>query len=203
MTAADPAKWSPPNNAEFRRQRAIANQNAFRTEVVNLLGASPIKIIASVIEESGTYNRQRRNTYLCAALEYLAQRFERELSPSSHTGNLILDYPGNQHELQMMKRYHHIRLNGSNYPAFSMHLPSLDETIYYSHDVTCDGIQLADFIVGAAGHSIETHRYDYVRILRPKIRKYRGKTKGMGIVVYPSNSTIADGVIGVCDEDVQ
>lgn len=202
LTAADPAKWSPPHNAEFRRQRAIANQNAFRTDVVNLLGTSPIKIVAAAIEESGTYNRQRKTDYLCAALEFLAQRFERELSQTSPAGKMILDYPGREHELQMMKRYHGIRLNGSNYPGFSMQLPSLDETIYYAHDVTCDGIQLADFIVGAAGHSIDTHRYEYVRILRPKIRRFRGKVKGVGIVVYPSNSTLADGLIGVCEEQV-
>lgn len=201
MTPSDPAKWSPPRSAEFSKQRAITNQNAFRLDVVNLLAAAPIKIIAAAIEERGNYNRQRKNYYLCMSLEFLAQRFEKELAQTSPDGRMVLDYPGEHHGLSMMKRYHGVKINGSNYPNFSMQLPSLDETAYYSYDVTCDGIQLADFIVGAIGHSIDTRRYDYVRILRPKVRKFRSKVKGVGIVVYPSNSSIVDGLIRICEED--
>jgi hypothetical protein len=199
LTPEDPAKWSPPRTAEFNKQRAIQDQNAFRSEVIGLLAASPIKIIAAVIEEHGRYNRQRKDYYLCASLEFLAQRFERELSQTSPDGRMVLDYPGEYHGSSMLKRYRRIRINGSNYPTFSMKLPSLDDTAYYSYDVTCDGIQLADFIVGAIGHSIDNRRYDHIRTLRPRVRKVQGKVKGVGIVVYPSNSAVVDSLIRVCE----
>jgi hypothetical protein len=198
LTPGDPAKWSPPHKPEFRKQRAIPNQNNFRRDVLNALGGAPITIVAAIVEERGRYNNRIRNYYLSASLEFLAQRFQRELSTTASTGRMILDYPGQYHELDMMKRYRDIRLNGSNYPTFSMQLPLLEESAYYSHDVASDGIQLADFIVGAIGHSIATHYYGYIQSIKSKIRKDGNKIKGVGIVLYPSNSSAADNLIANC-----
>src|ERR1039457_3613311 len=128
LTPEDAAKWSPPQAPSFRKQRDLRSLNAFRIDVLNLLAASPIKIVATAIEEQGVYDKHKRHQYLCAALEFLAQRFERELSARHSSGRMILDYPGAEHELDMMKHYHQIRLKGSHYPSLSMNLPSLDET---------------------------------------------------------------------------
>jgi hypothetical protein len=200
LTPEDAAKWSPPRAPSFRKQRGLRSQNAFRIDVLKLLAASPIKIVATAIEEQGVYDKDKRHQYLCAALDFLAQGFERELSAQHSSGRMILDYPGAEHELDMMKHYHQIRLRGSNYPSSSMQLSSLDETIYYSHCITCDGLQLADFVVGALSYSVDRRRYDYIRLLRYRIRKMSGEIKGAGIVVYPSNSLVMDGVIRACEE---
>ena len=111
-------------------------------------------------------------------------------------GRIIVEHPGgDDHEIEQMRHYREIRIKGSNYPNFSMKLESLDETIYYTHDFCCDGIQLADFIVGSIGHAIEKKDYSFVRLYKDKIRKVNDKIKGAGIVVYPSSSLIADELI--------
>lgn len=97
LTPGDPAKWSPPRRPEFNKQRSITRQNDFRREVLALLGQSPIKVLASIIEERGRYNNEQRNQYLCSSLEFLAQRFQREI-PHGEIGRMVVEYPGEYHE---------------------------------------------------------------------------------------------------------
>ena len=91
LTPEDAAKWSPPRAPSFRKQRGLQSLNAFRIDVLNLLAASPIKIVASAIEEQGVYDKNKRHQYLCAALDFLAQGFESELSTQDSSGRMILE----------------------------------------------------------------------------------------------------------------
>src|ERR1700733_7793986 len=49
LSPSDPVKWSPPNNQRFAAQRAIADQNGFKTQVLRLIGNSNLQILCAFI----------------------------------------------------------------------------------------------------------------------------------------------------------
>jgi len=120
-----------------------------------------------------------------------------EVSSLGGRGKIIIEHPGLK-ESDLCEYYREIWLNGSNYPTFSMKFTNLAETIYYSHDFSCEGLQLADFIVGSIGHAVENKTYDFICEIKNHIAQKDGKVKGVGIIVYPSNSIIADDLIRHC-----
>lgn len=196
----DPIKWSPPKKPEFEPQRKIRKQTVFKKEVLNLINNSKVKIIVAVIHEKQGYTKKLRIECLKKSLEFLSQRYQMEIQSTSKKGRLIIDHPGTGGaEIELCKYYKTIWCEGSQYPTFSITLDNLDETVYYSHGYASDGLQIADFTVGAIGHAIETRKYEYIDLIKNRIRRNRtGTIKGLGVVVYPSNSRIADPFIKRC-----
>jgi len=214
LLPTDPIKWSPQNNDKrFTAQRKIKNQNNFKMEILKLIGESKINIVIAFIN---THLKSYRNLkkdkkitksnlqkiqldYEKRALEYLAQRIQLELQDLERKNNdgekglILIESYDREKSPQLVEYYKKIWHTGSG--EFNMHFSLLFDSIFYSHDFGCDGIQLADFIVGSMCYTIKNHKYHYIDKYKRKIRNRDKKVKGIGIVVYPSNSIVADSLI--------
>lgn len=189
----DPIKWSPgQNDKTYRPQRNISDQNLFRQSVLEFLTNYDLIIIISVIDEDELIKRGSLEYYRSQALEHLSQRFQMFLQKVErrNKGQIILDYPGHRTESFLSKYYHDICCFGCKY--VNMKLSLLSKTLYLSHAFTCEGLQLADYIVGMMGYTIKNQDKRYLDLVKEKIRNYKGNIKGIGIIIFPSNSKKID-----------
>jgi hypothetical protein len=214
LLPTDPVKWSPQSrDKRFAAQRKIKNQNQFKTEILKLIGKSKAKIVVALINTNfKSYRALKQNKnitksdlqkiqldYEKRALEYLAQRVQLELqdirkkNDGDEKGLILIESYDQEKSPQLVEYYKKIWHTGSG--EFNMHFSLLFDSIVYSHDFGCDGIQLADFIVGSMCYTIKNSKYHYLNNYKNKVRSRNKKIKGVGIVVYPSNSTIADNII--------
>jgi len=210
----DPIKWSPPpKDKRFVAQRKIKNQNKLKLEILDLIGNSKVTIISAFINtnyklykelfKSKKINKKDlkgiQMDYEKRALEYLAQRMQLELQDLKRKNNndqrglILIESYDQEKSPQLVEYYKKIWHSGSG--EFNMHFNLLFDSIAYSHDFGCDGIQIADFIIGSMCYTIKNSKYHYINKYKNKIRNRNKKIKGIGIVVYPSNSTIADNLI--------
>jgi len=214
LLPTDPVKWSPQSrDKRFAAQRKIKGQNQFKTEILKLIGESKLKIVVAFINTNlksyRTLKQDRKISkadlqkiqldYEKRALEYLAQRLQLELqdlkkrNSDDEKGLILIESYDQEKSAQLVEYYKKIWHTGSG--EFNMRFSLLFDSITYSHDFGCDGIQLADFMVGSMCYTVKNSKYHYIRNYRNKVRNRNKKVKGIGIVVYPSNSTIADNLI--------
>lgn len=191
----DPIKWSPGQTDDtYSHQREIRDQNLFRRSVLELLNENNISIIIAVIDEDKLIKRGSLAYYKSQALEYLSQRFQLFLQEKKtgeiNEGQIILDFPGHKTESFLSKHYHDICCFGCKY--IDMELSLLSKTLYLAHAFACEGLQLADYVVGMLGYTIKTQDKKYFNLVKDKIRNYKGNIKGAGIVIFPSNSKKID-----------
>jgi len=191
----DPIKWSPgQNDILYANQRSIPNQNDFKETVLKMIGSQDLKIIISIIDTQNLYPTWTYESYRKMALEYLSQRFQHYLMENGVTeinsGQVIIDYPGNSIESSMSRHYHTICCKGCSY--IPMKLSLLSNTLYLAHAFSNEGLQIADFIVGSIGYTLKTKCSNYFDLIKSNIRSKDGNMKGTGVIIFPSNSRIAD-----------
>jgi len=221
LLPSDPIKWSPTEgNKNYKKQREIKEQNKFKATVLQLLSKAKIKIIAAFIDNDQELLKMLKSkhtknyvllSYEKKALEYLSQRFQFELqdinkaSTTTHHGIILIDEPSKNKIISLIKHYNHVWHNGSKGVGkngeFDIKFDLLMDSIFFSHGFGCDGIQLADFVISSLRHSTENSRYKFPKLFKNKIRQINGNMKGIGLVVYPSNSTIADNLIKNLNEN--
>jgi Protein of unknown function (DUF3800) len=212
LKPSDPVKWSPSEDSpRHSPQRSIPRQNEFKKAVLSLLNNSPIKIACVLINSNqDVINEQRRAglitrsdanrirvSYEIRALEYLAQRFQMELQQISDSrGQIILEANSNMSS-RIAEEYHKTWHDGSG--EFNMQFDRLMDSITYSHDFACAGLQLADFVISSTCHALKSSYYEYVKLYRDRFRRVNNQVKGIGIVVYPSNLSFADNLIRIIE----
>ncbi len=197
-----PVKWSPPGESDslFSRQRRH-DSNQLREQVCDLLGTiSGFLIFALIDEQQRRLNRQLRLQYLKQALEFLCQRVEMHCSGlrEHHEITVVAEIPGSGHEGGFSRHFYHIITNGCVYPQFNLALTHFNRTMFLSHDYLCEGLQLADIATGAACFAAKGRGQQFLDRFKTKIRRGPRGVKGYGIVVYPSNSFVADSLCGMC-----
>ncbi|MEW5859030.1 MAG: hypothetical protein AB1861_16865 [Cyanobacteriota bacterium] len=202
--AMAPVKWSPPgvDDVVFAKQRS-RSLDAIRHEVSRLLGQVNGAFIFCLIDEQGRrVNRASRIRFTKNALEFLCQRTQMEMCSRSIEPcvSVVLEMPGGGDEGQISRYYNQIRSEGSIYPNFSIALTVLDHTLFLTHDYMCEGIQLIDMAVGATCFAVKGRGTQFFEYFKDKVRRGPGDrgVKGYGIVVYPSNATIADSLCSTC-----
>jgi len=191
----DAIKWSPGQTDQtYRAQRRIPDQNLFRRSVLELLGNYNVTLIISVIDEDELIRRGSLKYYRSQALEHLSQRFQLFLQDKKvkgqNWGQIILDYPGHEKESFLSKYYRDICCFGCKHTEMQLRL--LSKTLYLAHAFSCEGLQLADYVVGMMGYTLKNQDKRYYDLVRNKIRNYKGKIKGAGIIIFPSNSKKID-----------
>ena len=189
-----PIKWSPgKNDMSYQEQRNLSDQNQFREAVLNKINEQDITIIVSIIDVKGLFKRRKYEYYRIQALEQLSQRFQLFLQDMNalkeDSGQIILDHPGGI-ESKLSRHYREICCNGCSY--IDMELPYLSKTLYLAHSFACEGLQIADYIVGVIGYTIKSEDIKYFNLIKDRIRNLNGNTKGLGIIIFPSNSTSVD-----------
>jgi len=191
LTPQDPVKWSPgQSDPRYKAQRSLSRINDLRFEILRLISSPSITIITSIVDENSLCREYDRLFYLKQSVDHLAKRFHYMLSNINQTGGrMILDYPGNENESDLMNWYRQKRLLGA---SSGVTLNTLSDSLYYSHCFVCDGIQLADFVVGCIGYTLKHNRKHYFNIIKGRIRSVRGKIKGCGLIIFPSNSKAID-----------
>lgn len=191
LSPQDPIKWSPgQSDQRYRVQRSLRRINDLRIEILRLISSPSITIIASIIDENSLVREYDKLFYLKQSVDHLAKRFHYMLSSSNQTGGkMVLDYPGRDIESVLMNWYRQRRLLGA---SSGVQLDTLSDSLYYSHCFACDGIQLADFVVGCIGYTLKNNRKHYFDMIKGRIRSVRGQRKGCGLIIFPSNSTAID-----------
>jgi hypothetical protein len=191
LVEKDPIKWSPgQTDKRYTAQRKVRNLNDLRMEVLKLLGESRILIIVSVIDEESLAQPYERIFYLKQSVDHLAKRFHYHIDKRGlEKGIIILDHPGEREEPALAEHYKKIHAEGA---SSGVHLSSLSDLMCYSHCYACDGLQLADFIVGCLGYTLKHGKYHYFNSIKHRIRAARGNRKGWGLIIFPSNSTKID-----------
>lgn len=206
-----PIKWSPDSSdPRYKKYRSLKNINAFRTEVLGLIAKAKIKIVCCFINNNledlkklkklKKINKQEYQllllNYYKRAVEYTAQRFQKELEVNDEYGQIVIEFANDTSTTSAVGEfYRKIQTNGSGGIFFDMKLKNLADGLMFSHDFCCDGIELADFIVSSLTHALKNNHYVYIDIIKKKIRSRSGFSKGYGIVVYPSASVVADNLI--------
>ncbi|MFN3889615.1 MAG: hypothetical protein ACK4MV_04390 [Beijerinckiaceae bacterium] len=210
-----PVKWSPGSDDQrFRLYRSLPNLNQFRRDVLTLLASKDIQVICCFINNEMDQIRQMKRlrrisktdykriqiSYNQRALEYVAQRFQRELQGTRERGQIVIEFNSDSEmNSSLGAHYRDFHTNGSGRPHFNIRFPNLEDGLHFSHDFCCDGIEFADFITSSLTTALRSAHYGYVEIFKAKIRNARGQSKGFGIVVYPSASIIADNLIRKID----
>ncbi len=191
LSPSDPIKWSPgQTDLRYRAQRSVGRINDLRQEVLNLVASPSVTIILSIVDEDCLDRSYNRSFYLKQAIDHLAKRFHYMLSASNLSdGKMILDYPGHKQESDLASWYRQLRLLGA---SSGVRLDTLSDSLYYTHSCVCDGLQLADFVVGCIGFTLKYRKTHYFKTIKPRVRSVSGKMKGCGLVVFPSNSTVVD-----------
>jgi len=191
LTPKDPIKWSPgQSDQKYKALRSLGRINDLRTEILKLISSPSITIIASIIDEKSLCREYDRLFYLKQSVDHLAKRFHYMLSNANQIGGkMILDFPGQDNESELMKCYRQKRLLGA---SSGVQLDTLSDSLYYSHSFACNGIQLADFVVGCIGYTLKHNKKHYFDIIKRRIRSVRGKIKGCGLIIFPSNSKAID-----------
>lgn len=213
LSSSDPVKWSPPNNQRFASQRAIANQNAFKIEVLRLLGNSNLQILCAFINRdlqayrralqahaiTGQHFQRRVREYELQALEYLAQRFHMHMQDinrgrqNPEEGLILIEGLDGARSSALVERYKNAWHNGSGVDSMRFAMPF--DTLTYSHDFGSTAIQLADFVISSMCHAARTSDWHFIREYKPRVRRRYGRVKGYGLVIYPSNSTMIDALV--------
>jgi hypothetical protein len=186
----DPIKWSPgQNDDKYNAQKSIKKINVLRYEVLKFIKSSRLTIIVSVID-ADNLTRKGRQFYLEQSIDHLAKRFHYMSFRYAEKENImILDYPGHKEESNLISCYRKLRMNGASSKVM---LSSLTDSIFYSHGFACDGLQLADFVVGCIGYTLKKSKYNYYNLIKGNVRSVKGKMKGAGLIVFPSNSKVVD-----------
>lgn len=191
-----PIKWSPgQNDTTYKDQRNLSNQNAFRELILKEIIKYEISIVISIVDTQLLHKKFSFEYYRCQALEYLVQRFQMFLQwdcgiKKQNSGQVILDYPGDKIESLICKHYREVCCKGCT--QLDMQVPLLSKTLYFSHAFTCEGLQIADFIVGAIGYTIKHKDKKYFNLIKNRIRNLNNNMKGTGIIIFPSNSQNID-----------
>lgn len=208
LSPSNPIKWSPSEgSSRHAPQRSIPRQNEFKKAVLTLLNSAPIKIACVFINSNqNVINEQRRAglitrsdanrirvSYEIRAVEYLAQRFQMELQQiTDGRGQLIVEANSTMSP-RIAEEYHKTWHDGSG--EFNMQFDRLLDSITYSHDFACAGLQLADFIISSTCHALRSSYYEYIKIYKDRFRRHNNQVKGIGVVVYPSNLSFADNLV--------
>lgn len=193
----DPVKFSPDKENRAQRKLEPAQRDKFKRDILDVLQSAPLKIVVAMIH--GQFNNsQNRIMYTKKALEFLAQRLQIEVYSTSEKGRLILDFPSSDMGKHILKHYSELHYFGSIYPTFEMKFKNLAETFYYTEGTSCNGLQLADFVVGTCSHAHKKKKYHFLDIIKPKIRK-TNRIKGVGLIYYPQRSTIFEPLIDYCE----
>lgn len=211
LQMSTPVKWSPDSNdARYTKFRSLENINDFRRDALKLIASSDVKIICCFINNDLHELRQLKHIkkisktkykefiehYNRQALEYIAQRSQKELASKKEYGQIIVEFNGDTAlNSSLGQFYRKIRTEGSGKPFFQLDLKNLSDGLLFSHDFCFDGLEMADFVISSLATSLKTKRYHYVDLIAPKVRSSGGQTKGYGIVVYPSVSVVADNLI--------
>jgi hypothetical protein len=189
LDAADPIKWSPgQNDSRYEAQRKIANINELRRDVLITIKNSDASLLVSVIHENEV-SGVSIDFCIRQAVDQLAKRVQYEMQAKRSIARIVMDYPGHKHEAGLCEHYRTIWCNCA---SSGVKLSKLNNELSYSHCFGSDGLQMADMVVGATGHVLKKSNYIYFDLIKPAFRSYKGKIKGAGLIVFPSNSTIAD-----------
>lgn len=213
LNPSDPVKWSPPNNQRFAPQRAIANQNTFKSEVLRLLGKSDLQILCAFINRdlqayrralqahtiTGQHFQRRVREYELQALEYLAQRFQMHMQDinrgrqNPEEGLILIEGIDGPRSSALVERYKTAWHDGSGIEKIRFEM--LFDTLTYSHDFGSAAVQLADFVISSMCHAARTSDWRFIREYKPRVRRRYGRVKGYGLVIYPSNSIMIDALV--------
>lgn len=215
MSRNTPVKWSPDSDGvRYADFRALPNINQFRREALRILSSKDIKIVCCFINNNLNQLREskrvRRITksqykdfildYNKRSLEYVAQRFQKELEETDHRGQIIIEFNSDSALNSALGEHYRIfHTNGSGGNLFELTYKNLEDGLLFSHDFCCDGIELADFVTSSLTHALRSRHYGYIDIFKDRIRNNFGRSKGYGIVVYPSTSIVADNLISRID----
>ena len=210
-----PIKWSPGPEPRYKKLKELNNQNKFKADVLRVISDTNLSIVVSIINTHTTQIRQLKRQkkitpedckrfqaeYENRSIEYMAQRLQMHLQEIgkrvvgfNEKGLMVVETPEHDRVISLIKHYNYIWHHGTE-GAFKMKLRLLSDGLVYSHDFGYDGLQLADFIVSSFCHALKNSRYEFVRLYKNRIRSRSGRMKGVGIVVYPSNSLVADNLI--------
>lgn len=197
-----PVKWSPSKTDPLLQpQRALGEQRPLRKAVCDLIGSMDgLLMFGCIDEQAQAYDDSKRQRYLLQGLEYLCQRAQMHLDGIADTAQVISDLPGTGLDGPLSRRFLKLHRDGSGAPFFDIRLTRLDRTLLFSHACGCEGIQLADFAVGALCQAVKGKGTYYLECFRDRVRREAASSriKGYGIVVHPSNSTIMDGACIYC-----
>ena len=190
----DPIKFNPPNKPQYKRQKAIKNQNDFRKQVVSLIASSKVTLIAAYCHEVKKMKSQEMNFQLVNDLSVRFQFFMQKQGLSGkYRGSMVLAYPGEKEALPFSEKYYNIRrgkavLHSKNLASpgqSSVKLSHLEPSIYFSFERHNPLIQLADYVAGSVAFAIKRNKDIYFSILRPRFRNLKGNIKGIGLIAYP------------------
>jgi len=206
-----PVKWSPDSgDARYKEYRSLKDINKFRDEALELIAKKKIKVVCCFINNDvealknlkklKEISKAEYRTFLLAyykrALEYAAQRFQKELGGTDEYGQIVIEFANDTSTNSAVGEfYRRIQTDGSGGAFFDLKFDNLADGLMFSHDFCCDGIEIADFIVSSLTHALKNNHYRYVDVIKKRIRNRSGFSKGYGIVVYPSASTVADNLI--------
>jgi hypothetical protein len=197
-----PIKWSPDGgDPHFGSLRELSDQRPFREAMCDMLGVMDgVLMFACIDEQNVAFRAERRERYLLQGLEYLCQRTELQMREVGGHARVISDLPGTGLSSPMTRHYKRLHDEGTSGSVFGLRLNNMDRTLLFSDEVLCEGLQLADFAVGALGQSVKGKGDGYLNRFATRVRRDRvsGKVKGFGVVVYPSNSGIVDGACQLC-----
>lgn len=104
---------------------------------------------------------------------------------------MIVDFPSKSIGPDLMRHYFDLKTLGSKRRFYTI-FKNLAETMYYSHCFCCNGLQVADFIVGALNNFLKTEDERFVKIISRKFRRSGLILKGYGLALYPKDLDIWD-----------
>ena len=171
--------------------------NALRREFLGFLDQAAAKIIIAAME----WGRNRQAAPLIATcLEFIAERAQMHLQELYHRqrenvlGLLIADEPGSSDERrEITRRLQRLHRHGTTFISQFDNLV-MNSLLYPSQLVP--GIQLADFVAGAADRALNRQEEEWWNVLASHVRHRRGtpsRVLGYGLKLWPEVSPLQIG----------
>jgi hypothetical protein len=188
---------------EWRIDRELhaEEHRALRRAFLEFLAQSDATVIIAAVE----WGRSRVTAPLIAqCLEFVAERAQMHLQDLYHRQNenvlglLIADEPGSRDEARdITRRLQRLHRQGTQWISGFDNLV-MNSLLYPSHLVP--GIQLADFVAGAADRALNRGEEEWWNLLVPHVRHRRGapsRLLGYGLKVWPEQRPLRIGNVTV------
>jgi hypothetical protein len=114
----------------------------------------------------------------CTALKLLCERFQMTLQRDRTCGLVVCD-----EEQKAQGAMRDVVDAGS----FFFNFTRIQETMMFVPSHLSPGVQLADFVCGAAARSWNWKDDTYLKVVAPYLRRYRGSWRGAGLKSYPGD----------------
>ena len=166
---------------------------SMKKEIMQIVRKYKNSVIGIVMDKEYCYNNKEHiknhNDLYSVALHLLMERCCMQITKETGRKNtepalIFADSRKNDKNNKLDKELQMSYLRAKNMGTYFVKFPNFCDALIFADSDYSAGIQIADFCAGAIFRKYEKNDEEFFTILKPSIRKHKGKIDGAGLKLY-------------------